>query len=53
MKEFDKQQLFEIVKSAKERGNTIEIDLDDNGDMVFYEIEKTLIAEYNFEAANE
>ncbi|MCH5315477.1 MAG: hypothetical protein J1E81_06155 [Eubacterium sp.] len=44
-----KQQLFEIVKNAKERGNTVEVEIDDKGDLVFYEIERTVIGEYNFE----
>lgn len=48
-----KEQLFEIVKSAKERDNTVEVDIDTNGDLVFYEVERTLIGEYNSEGASE
>ena len=43
-----KEQLFEIVSGAKERGNTVEVDIDEKGDLVFYEIERTVIAEYDF-----
>ena len=46
----DCNELKKIIEEAKEKGNTVEVDIDENGDIVFYENERTLLMELPNEA---
>lgn len=41
----DCAELKKIILEARAKGNTIEVDIDENGDIVFYENERTLLME--------
>lgn len=46
----DCNELKKIIEEAKKKGNTVEVDIDENGDIVFYKNERTLLMELPNEA---
>ena len=45
MSEIDVEKLKKVILEARAKDNTVEVDIDENGDIVFYELERTLLWE--------
>ena len=45
MSEIDVEKLKKVILEARAKDNTVEVDIDKNGDIVFYELERTLLWE--------
>lgn len=49
----NEKELLEIIKEITERGNTVEIVRNENGNMIIYEVKRELLTEIPNEAQDE